>query len=1021
MEDEGDPFSIQTVDSSPQSWGLDRIDQDTLPLDTKFYYPSSAGQGVNIYIIDTGIRDTHANFNGRASLDFDAIGGSTPYADDCAGHGTHVAGTAAGLYTGVARKANIHSVRVLDCSGSGYTSQIVAGINWVAQNHVKPAVANMSLGGWKSPTEDAAVSKAIAKGVTFVVSAGNSGDYGSYYGNACNFSPARVPGAITVGATDDTDMRADFSNFGSCLDVFAPGVNISSSIMSSDTSYQGGWDGTSMAAPHVTGVAALFLAANPTAKPKDVTKYILDNALLNTVDDVQGSPNRLLHIRNIVPVTGPILVSPVKYLTVTDNTPTFTWKPLTDANTYTLHLYDAASNPIGNFEDIEDTQYTQIDALSDGIYRWAVSAQDSIHVYDTFSQQWFFAIDTTGPNAPVQTFPTVDATTTGIPTFKWSTVSGAKTYRFAYDEDSVAAPYEFISTSLTKPQYLPVNLPFNKNIFWSVQAADSLGNWGPWSAPRQLWVDPRIPAAPKLLSPQNNKVLSDNTPTLSWNNVLYAEQYQIEVARDPKFLIVINNPDLLLSGPSYDSGALDEWKFYWHVRAINADHQVGPYSTAFAFTIDMTPPGNPALLSPAYGASSTGNPTFTWSAPATAKTYKFQYASNDTFTSPVSSGILTKTSFKPAIAIPEGDWYWRVFAYDAYGNESDYNMPRLIHILPATPAKVVLSAPSTGFFTDDASIHLVWLPVDYAKKYRVQIDNLATFSSPEYDQETGIGETTRDVATSLLLPGKWYWRVQGIPSLGKAGLWSLSRYFTISSTFSANFSSSNDVNWFTQYYGASWILDTANGYYFNNGIEDGWETTSIAYNNSLSDYTVEARLKMDEGTAGSEYGYYGLLVRSKPYGGWYLTEYTDGYSFDIYQSNGWDMGCFEVYSNKSFKSTLLGGFCDPIIKGNDWNTLKVSANGSRLKFYVNDILLWQGVNTVYKTGLVGVFNWSGMTCPDDDGDGYCDYLYGVPGRMYIDSFSINAPENLITSASDVLIPNPEYGVAPKSEKEYTIP
>ena len=346
VTDEDDPFEIQTMADSTNYWGLDRIDQTDLPLDHAYYYPSSAGQGVNIYIIDSGIRKTHVNFTGRVNLVFDAVGGSIdPPASDCNGHGTHVAGTAAGNVTGVARKANIFSVRVLDCTGTGTTSLIVAGINWVTQNHIKPAVANMSISGWQSPAEDAAITKAIAKGVTFVVAAGNSDD------NACNYSPARVAGAITVGATGKFDSRSTFSNFGKCIDIFAPGEKILSSTIGSDSEYQDvdgdgyEWSGTSMAAPHVTGVAALYLSANPTAKPAEVTKYILDNALLGHVLNVgEASPNRLLHIRNIVPVTGPVLVSPADKLTITDNTPTFTWKPVTDGDTYILHIYDAGKN-----------------------------------------------------------------------------------------------------------------------------------------------------------------------------------------------------------------------------------------------------------------------------------------------------------------------------------------------------------------------------------------------------------------------------------------------------------------------------------------------------------------------------------------------------------------------------------------------------------------------------------------------------------------------------------------------------
>ena len=505
VHQEDEPFGVQTLDTSPDSWGLDRIDQTNLPLDTKFYYPSSAGQGVNVYIIDTGIRNTHENFNGRVALDFDAIGGSTTYAADCDGHGTHVAGTAAGLYTGVARKANIHSVRVLDCTGSGYTSQIVAGIDWVAKNHVKPAVANMSLGGSKSTVENAAVTKAIAKGVTFVVAAGNSDDH------ACDYSPASAPGAITVGATDNTDTRAWFSNYDNCVDIFAPGVDIYSSIIDSNTSYDGTWDGTSMAAPHVTGVAALFLSANPTAKPKDVTKYILDNALVGYVADPgSGSPNRLLAYSNIVPVSGPVLVSPAKYLT-SDNTPTFTWKPLTDANTYTLHLYDRMLQTqleILKILKIPNTHRLMRFQMESTV---GLSVPRILSMYMILSHNnGFSRLTPLVQTAPEQTFPAAGATVNGYPTFKWLAPSGAKTYRFAYDYDgSVDENFDFISLETTKLLYKPVVLPVNTFIYWSVQAKDSLGNPGSWSTPRQLWVNPLPPAAPKLISLINNAATKD--------------------------------------------------------------------------------------------------------------------------------------------------------------------------------------------------------------------------------------------------------------------------------------------------------------------------------------------------------------------------------------------------------------------------------------------------------------------------------------------------------------------------------
>ena len=397
VHQEDEPFGVQTLDISPDSWGLDRIDQVDLPLDNQYYYPSSAGVGVNVYIIDTGIRNTHEQYSGRVSLDFDAVGGSvTPPAYDCAGHGTHVAGTVGGSSTGVARRVQLHSVRVLDCSGWGTTAQIIAGINWVAKNHVKPAVANMSLGGGASPAEDAAINKAIAKGVTFVVSAGNNGDYGAYYGNACNYSPARVPGAITVGATDSTDARAYFSNFGKCLDIFAPGEDIYSSIMDDDSSYQE-WSGTSMAAPHVTGVVALYLAANPTAKPSQVAAYIIGNAVVNRVDDVMGSPNRLLHI----PVTissGPTLVFPAVNQVIADRTPDFTWKISTNADQYYLQIAQTPSfTPVWNSLYTQDSHYNYYTDLADGIWYWRVMSINADELQDAWSLTRAFTVDTTGP------------------------------------------------------------------------------------------------------------------------------------------------------------------------------------------------------------------------------------------------------------------------------------------------------------------------------------------------------------------------------------------------------------------------------------------------------------------------------------------------------------------------------------------------------------------------------------------------------------------------------------------------
>jgi subtilisin family serine protease len=282
-------FSITATQPNPPSWGLDRVDQRNLPLNSSYTYPDTAGQGVTAYVIDTGVRITHSDFGGRASYGYDAVDNDNT-AQDGHGHGTHVAGTVAGTAYGVAKKARVVGVRVLNNSGSGTTAQVVAGIDWVARNAVKPAVANMSLGGGADTAIDTAVRNAIASGVTFAVAAGNEST------NASTRSPARVTEAITVGATTSSDARAGYSNYGTVLDLFAPGSSITSAWSTSDTATNT-ISGTSMATPHVAGAAALHLAANPAATPAQVASALTTAATPNVVTSPgTGSPNRLLYV-----------------------------------------------------------------------------------------------------------------------------------------------------------------------------------------------------------------------------------------------------------------------------------------------------------------------------------------------------------------------------------------------------------------------------------------------------------------------------------------------------------------------------------------------------------------------------------------------------------------------------------------------------------------------------------------------------------------------------------------------------
>ncbi|MFE2061864.1 S8 family peptidase [Streptomyces sp. NPDC059467] len=280
---------LERTQKNPPSWGLDRVDQAALPLDKAYTWPQSAGAGVTVYVIDTGVRISHRDFGGRASYGWDFVDGDRN-ADDGNGHGTHVAGIIAGTKYGVAKQARIVSVRVLDDSGAGTTAQVIAGIDWVTAHARGPAVANLSLGGYHSVQLDTAVRNSISSGVTYTVAAGNDDV------PAARSSPADVPQALTVGATDRTDTRAAFSDFGSAVDLFAPGVAITSDWNASDTA-KATCSGTSMAAPHVAGAAALYLAGHPKAGPAQVAKALIAGAASGKVSDAgPGSPDRLLRV-----------------------------------------------------------------------------------------------------------------------------------------------------------------------------------------------------------------------------------------------------------------------------------------------------------------------------------------------------------------------------------------------------------------------------------------------------------------------------------------------------------------------------------------------------------------------------------------------------------------------------------------------------------------------------------------------------------------------------------------------------
>ncbi len=294
---EADQMMYAIGTQSGATWGIDRLDQTNLPLSGSYTYPSSTG--VHAYVIDTGLRATHNEFTGRVGNGYTAVndGNGT---NDCQGHGTHVAGTVGGTTWGVAKNVTLHAVRVLGCNGSGSNSGVIAGMDWVVANKIAPAVANMSLGGGASVASDAAIKRMTDAGITVAVAAGNDSS------NACNYSPARAPSAITVGSTTSSDAMSSFSNYGSCVDIYGPGSSITSAGKASDTA-SASMSGTSMASPHLAGVAALYLAQNPNATPAQVTTAIVNNSTNGKITGIPSGVNKFVNINFL---NGVIIVPP---------------------------------------------------------------------------------------------------------------------------------------------------------------------------------------------------------------------------------------------------------------------------------------------------------------------------------------------------------------------------------------------------------------------------------------------------------------------------------------------------------------------------------------------------------------------------------------------------------------------------------------------------------------------------------------------------------------------------------------
>jgi hypothetical protein len=655
-----------------------------------------------------------------------------------------VAGTIGGSTYGVAKGVRLYSVRVLGCDGNGGVSGVIAGLNWIINNHTKPAVANMSLGttGSISTLEDA-VQNVINSGVTVVIAAGNA------YMDACDYTPARVPAAITVGATTSSDERPSYSNYGSCLDLFAPGSDITSSWNTGDSATYT-WSGTSMAAPHVAGTAALYLAYYPSASPAQVANAIVNGATTGVVTNTgSGSPNRLLYsLQAIVPAA----ISP-SGVTVT-RTPVYTWSAVPNANLYQYQVLSGGS-PIFTEEVSGATcsggtcSHASPNSLLDGPYQWRVRAQVD-GVWGTYSALRSFTV-----SGPSTLLSPLGNTYTRTPTYRWSRVYNATQYRYQlYRGDTLVFTKSAGSSSCTatvcskKPD---VTLAFGSLYKWRVQAYVG-GTWLPYNDFQDFIVRNPVPATQL---PAGNTYI--RTPEYQWGEVIGAGQYEVQVYRGTTRLFTTAVQSSACSGGSCSTTpdvSLNYSGHKWRVRA----HAGGVWNAWSAYRSFKVINPVPNTLAP-IGTLYTTTPAYKWSKVTGATQYQLDVYLGDVLllTTPVPSGACGSSTcqFKPAVALADGAYRWQVRAYagGAWWGWSALRNFSVVNPVPRTiePADIIYLRSPT----------YLWSRVAGATQYQYQVYRGGTlvFSRKVGSAVCGI-DTCQETPAKLLNYTGYKWRVR---------------------------------------------------------------------------------------------------------------------------------------------------------------------------------------------------------------------------------------------------------------------
>jgi hypothetical protein len=673
----------------------------------------------------------------------------------------------------------------------------------------------------------------------------------------------------------------------------------------------------------------------------------------------------------------PALDTPATGFLTNNTAPELKWKVVSYGATFDLAISSSSSFPLPLVQDHVGLSGLSkvIDPITkDGKYYWRVRAANVDGGYGPWSSSRYFTVDTTPPLAPVTGTPANGASVTGTPTFSWKASTSASRYQFEYNNVDDAETNLYQSGELTTLSYKPPTIEATNPhslTYWFVRAKDAAGNWSAWSAASTVTITPSKPAAPALDTPATGFLTNNSTPEFKWKSVAYGATFELAISSSSSFPSPLIQDYAVLSGLSKVIDPLTkDGKYYWRVRAANVDGVFGSWSSSRYFTLDTTPPLAPVPGAPANGTSQIGTPTFSWKASATASRYQFEYNNvDDAETHLYQSGELTTLTHKPpamAATNPSTPVYWFVRAKDAAGNWGAWSAPAYtVTILPPLPAKPVLSAPATGFETDDTSLNLSWLEVPYGYHYEIEVSDTSSFPNPYHGYHTDEGELS--VETGRLNPGKWYWRVQALNFNWASGPWSATNTFIIYPKFNTQFNTDNNFESWRQYPGANWFVTS--GSMFTNGIDD-YKTSSAGYAGmTFTNFTYEARMKMTfysnySGNNDDINNVYGLFVRGTPTFN-SMNDWKNGYYFLIGQvhdsTNNANYACYNVYkiSNWTMTSLTSQGYwwCSTAINFNDWNTLKVYAKGTKLNFYINDSLVISKTVSGPTSGEIGVVTW----------------------------------------------------------------